>query len=297
METIKEFFQHIYDSSTERIKSPLIGSFIISFIIFNWRVFAILFYSDWPVHCRIEWIEANYCKWSNLLFPIGIALFYIIALPYINLVIDYLLGKYSTKRAEEKKAKRTDELHQERDYAALERQVADAKAGTSEINNLQARIESLQEELKGLTDQNKKDEQRWTDRFSVTLDKENDLNKSVDNLLKENNSLKSRINELAQYKAKKDEDDYKNLSDPQNVGMAYMTIKKTTEVERNAFLALFGEGQDAKTYPPTTIEEPLLYRFLDLGLVKLNNNDAEITVLGHFVLALLKTDLSKYNLS
>lgn len=297
METIKEFFQNIYDSSTERIKSPLVGSFIISFLIFNWRVFAILFYSEWPVHCRIEWIEANYCNWSNLLIPIGIALFYIVLIPYINLIIDYLLGKYSTKRAEEKKAKRTDELHQERDYAALERQVADAKAGTSEIITLQSKIESLQEELKGLTDQNKLDEQRWSDRFSITLDKENDLNKSIDNLSKENNSLKSRITELLHSKAQKDEEDYKNLNDPHTVGMAFMTLKKTTELERNAFLALFGDGQDAKTYSPTTIEEPILNRFLDLGLVKIVNNEAKITTIGHFVLALIKTDVSNYNIS
>jgi len=297
METIKEFFQNIYDSSTERIKSPLVGSFIISFLIFNWRVFAILFYSEWPVHCRIEWIEGNYCSWSNFLIPIGIALFYIIALPYINLVIDYLLGKYSTKRAEEKKAKRTDDLHQQKDFAELERQVADAKAGTSQIITLQSKIESLQEELKGLTDQNKLDEQRWSDRFSVSLDKENDLNKSIDNLSKENNSLKSRITEILHNKAQKDEEDYKNLLDPDLVDVGLTTLKKTTALERTAFIALFGNGQETKTYHTSHIEELFLNRFLDLGLVKVTNNKVEITLVGHFVIALLKNDLTKYNIS
>ncbi|MCC9066306.1 septum formation initiator family protein [Flavobacterium piscisymbiosum] len=291
METIKEFFQNIYDSSTERIKSPLVGSFIISFLIFNWRVFAILFYSEWPVHCRIEWIEDNYCKWPNLLIPIGIALFYIVPLPYINLIIDFLLGKYSKKRAEEKKAKRTGDLHQERDYAALERQVADAKAGTSEINNLQARIESLQQEIKDLTELNKLDHQRWLERGDLALEKENELIKLNQQKDKEIIALKSSITETIHKYENKDELDF--VLDPDVNFTIQRTLPKLTEDERNTLKTMFGNGKEHKAFPMLSVHPDNLNRFIDLGIVNLNNQLVTLTRLGRFILIYIQITVKK----
>jgi hypothetical protein len=157
MDSVKEFFQSIVDSYTDRIKSPFIGSFMLSFLIFNWRVFAILLFSEWPIHCRIEWIENKYCIPENFWYPLIIALFYILILPYINLGFEWLLSMYSNKKRLKSNFSRKEDLIRRKGEANLLREIADAKAGTSEITTLNERLESLQIENKNLTTQNQED--------------------------------------------------------------------------------------------------------------------------------------------
>ncbi|EJG02269.1 hypothetical protein [Flavobacterium sp. F52] len=160
MDTVKDFFQSIYDNYRDRIKNPLVGSFLLSFFFFNWRYFAILFSSEWPVHCRIEWIDERYTILYNFGCPLLIALFYILGLPYINLVFDKCLNYYSDQKFEKKKRNRKKDLETERDEASLIRDIADAKAGTSEINNLKERNDSLVKELNNAVSQMEEDLKR-----------------------------------------------------------------------------------------------------------------------------------------
>lgn len=160
METVKDFFQSILNNSKERIESPFIGSFILSFIFFNWEMFAILFFSDWPVHCKIEWIRERYYQTSNFLIPLGFALFYILILPYLNIFFDFFLS--TATRIESKKATLIHEnklLIEERE-AHQRRKIADAEAGTSQIIDLKERNDALQSELNELSTQNQEDLKR-----------------------------------------------------------------------------------------------------------------------------------------
>ena len=66
-----DWFKDLYNTSKERIKSPFISSFIISFVVFNWRAVAVLIFSNHPPEFRIEHLEANYCNWNALIFPLS----------------------------------------------------------------------------------------------------------------------------------------------------------------------------------------------------------------------------------
>ncbi|OHT44442.1 hypothetical protein [Flavobacterium tructae] len=160
METVKDFFQSVYDSYKDRIKNPLIGSFMISFIIFNWRAFAILFISDWPIHTRIKWVEDHYSENKNFVWPFVISIFYVLILPYINLGLDWLLSMYSNKKMLKINYKRNTELVRRKAEAVILREIADAQAGTSEINNLKERNDSLVKELNNTVIQMEEDLKR-----------------------------------------------------------------------------------------------------------------------------------------
>ncbi|TDP04070.1 hypothetical protein [Flavobacterium sp. 245] len=183
METVKEIFQSIYDSYRDRIKSPFVGSFILSYLIFNWKILAILFYSDWPIHCRIEWIEDQYCNWrnhwENYLIPFLIALFYVLGLPYINLGFDKVLKYYDNSKFEKKNTAKIDKLKQKVLEAAEERKVADAKAGTSEISHLKERNEALQLENSTLTKQNQEDLDRHNKSLEQFRKRENEYQNQI----------------------------------------------------------------------------------------------------------------------
>lgn len=189
METIKDFLESIVDSYKDRIKSPLIGSFMISFMIFNWRAFAILIFSDWPIHTRIKWVEEHYSENKNFVWPILISIFYVLILPYINLFFDWLLSMYTNKRMLKINYKRNSELVRRKVEAVLLREIADAEAGTSEINSLKERIEGLQLENNAMIQQNQDD----LNRHNTTLENfkmiESNHKRNIDSLTKQRNLL------------------------------------------------------------------------------------------------------------
>jgi len=191
METVKEIFQSIYDSYRDRIKSPLVGSFIITYLIFNWRLVAILFYSEWPIHCRIEWIEENYCEWYHYVVPFLIALFYVMGLPYLNLGFEKILEKYSTTKLTKKNNSKLDALDHKKKEAEKKRLIADAEAGTSEIINLNEKIKNLNDEIEMINTINKSEIERYK-----TNDERNQQ------IIKEQiSTIKQQIAEEKEYKA------------------------------------------------------------------------------------------------
>ena len=192
METIKEFIQSTFDSYRDRVKSPFIGSFALSFVLFNWKAFLILLYSDLSIIRKINYIELYHCSVENLIWPVVIALFYVIVLPYINLGIEWLLNHYTNKKQVKADELETARLVKRKGNANLLREIADEKAGTSEITNLQSKIESLQQEIVGLVNQNKLDNERWKESNRVAQDNERELNELVNQLRSEVNSQKQR---------------------------------------------------------------------------------------------------------
>jgi len=93
LEEVKEEFK-------SRMSNPLIGSFLIAFLIFNWyTLLTLLFYKQSELH-----LDGNYKTykdviysqiniWRNLAFPLIAALVYVIIMPYIKgKVQDYQEG-------------------------------------------------------------------------------------------------------------------------------------------------------------------------------------------------------------
>ncbi|MFL5764344.1 MAG: hypothetical protein ACJ77K_10430 [Bacteroidia bacterium] len=88
----------------ERAKSPLYGTFIVSWLIWNWRiVLTVLFLSKSDFHgfTLVEYIANHYLHFCNILFvPLLFTALYLFALPHI----DYYILSYT----EERKRRRID---------------------------------------------------------------------------------------------------------------------------------------------------------------------------------------------
>lgn len=290
METVKDFFQSVYDSYRDRVKSPFIGSFMISFLIFNWRAFAILFYSEWPIHCRIEWIEEQYCNLKNLLFPIGISFFYVLILPYINLFIEFVLKYYTEKKQQKIDDLETARLLKRKENAKLLRQIADEKAGTSEINNLQTKIESLQKEINDLVEQDKIETKRWNERISASHEKEKQLNKSIDVLNQEKKFLENQITEIKRNVSHKNDRDYNNLQDPDFKVRISETIKQLTNNDAKILMRYFKEKELNISVQLDDSDRTIFKKLQRLNIVEIIDNWATLTNFGNHLFNWLKND-------
>ncbi|HEY1193399.1 hypothetical protein [Flavobacterium sp.] len=290
METVKEFIQSTFESYKDRVKSPFVGSFALSFILFNWKAFLVLLYSDLSIIVRIKYIEISYCSTENFVWPIVIALFYVVVLPYINLGIDYILGYYTKSNQDKKDNLETARLEKRKSNAKLLREIADEKAGTSEITNLQSKIESLTEEIEKHVKQNKLDNDRWNQNSKLSQEKESELNDLIKELRMENNNLLLNLPTSHIYPSKITDDINKNKL-AEEINNIY---NKLTVAEAEEFLNIFqvnGIINYEIKVPLSSKNAELLQALQENNLITYDSrNVVKLTELGSHVIRLLHND-------
>ena len=108
-----KFFKEIHnttkDISIERIKSPLLSAFAISWFIFNWKIILILFLSEKNINEKIIKIDELTNTVDGILLPFAAAIFYAAIYPLINYTIFLKHNKYK-KQVEIKKVKSSIEV-------------------------------------------------------------------------------------------------------------------------------------------------------------------------------------------
>ena len=91
---MKELVISILDTSRERLKNPLLGSFIVAWIICNWKAISIYFFGNQEILEKLKLINNDYSKISNaLVYPLIVAIIYSVSIPYILSVFDLLIFK------------------------------------------------------------------------------------------------------------------------------------------------------------------------------------------------------------
>ena len=79
---MKDLLKDFLETSRDRIKTPITGSFALAFILWNWRPILILLLSDNSIEDRIKYINKNDCNVEALLIPLAIAVGYVTLVLY-----------------------------------------------------------------------------------------------------------------------------------------------------------------------------------------------------------------------
>ena len=144
LEILKSFFE----SANERLKNPFIGTFIIAWIVFNWKSILYIIYSDSSIEDKIVLINTEYSSVSSvLLFPLGLAIFYVLLLPYIMWVFDALSSKAMVGRKKQLYYHLGNELDNKTQIAEKQFILEDTKANYKDKAALNDKIEALEEKL------------------------------------------------------------------------------------------------------------------------------------------------------
>lgn len=141
---MKEFINNFYHASNERLKNPLIFSFLISWVAFNWRPIFTLFLSDKKIEENISYISTNFNEIQfTLYYPLFVSLGYVILLPYFTWFIEKIVQFAKTGRKENLVNDQISDLKGKQKIAKEERKYEQEKAGNVEISELNTRIEEL----------------------------------------------------------------------------------------------------------------------------------------------------------
>lgn len=204
---MKNLLTTILKTNEERIKNPFIGAFISSWIIINWKPIFYLIFASEDIENKIIFIEKNYSQISFILiYPALVALFYIIILPYLNLIFDEIL-KYSVlKKNAAIIAKKKRNIQDEKEVAIEEIRLEEAKTEFRERKTHNKLVENLQNQIQNL-EKNLQEERE----NAANTNKRNKL--EIQNLQKtlekELSFQQKRMNEMREENLKLKEENYK----------------------------------------------------------------------------------------
>lgn len=145
--TLVNLINDFIETSKERLKTPISGAFLWSFIVWNWRPLAVLLFSDASIQDKIIVINNEYCDFWAILCPIFLAILYVTLLPKLMLIIDNTLIETKALRVENIYQAKIHSATQKTDLADIEFKLKEIQSGSKQIQDLLDEIESLKAQM------------------------------------------------------------------------------------------------------------------------------------------------------
>jgi len=241
--TLADLIKDFIDTTKERLKTPISGAFLWSFIIYNWRPILLLFFSNASIENKIIVINHEYCNFWAIFLPVVIATFYTLLIPKIMLLIESDLAPTQDDRVTKRYEAEKHVVKQKTNVAREEFLLKNAESGNKEIQELLDQIESLKQQNDGLNE---------------SIKQINDSNNATINEL--NNRLKISNDILIQ--AQKNFGNSNNLREieRQKFNMLHDTILADTVNLEEKLVKEVLKAADA-----LTLEEYLILRTIDIN--------------------------------
>lgn len=261
--TIADLIQSTIDSSKERIKTPITGAFICSFIIYNWQPILILFFSDSSIECRII-IAKTYFNAISFLWPLGMALLFTVLIPLLMWGLDTINIFAKKKRLATNFQNKKNLINEKMNIADDVNKLKHKESGNKEIQELLDRITYLEETNNQLNSSNKN-----------TVDQLNSSLKEANNsLAKVNKELLDNLTELEKLKQEKIEEQQWKRRTAQKIYNNFSIL------EQQSFKSMINKSGifEAQRVPNSTIET-----FIKKGIIENTETGLALTELGRSI--------------
>lgn len=167
--TLVDLIKDIIDASKERLKTPISGAFVWSFLIYNWRPIALLLFSEASIEDKIVVINHEYCNIWAIIIPLGIAFIYTIGVPMLMVKIDQILSTTKVTRINNIYHSKGHTTDCKIKLAEKEFKLKNIETGNKEIEDLLEQIETLQKTNTQITKYN----QNEVNQLNQRLEKSN----------------------------------------------------------------------------------------------------------------------------
>lgn len=243
---MKEIINSILDTTKERLKNPLLGSFIFSWFIFNWKpIFHIIFSSN-SIENKIDFVSDCYSSINNnFWFPLLFSIFYIVVFPYVLWGFDKLSSKAIIGRKENVLNLTISDIRNKQKIAVEESELENIKASYRDKADLNKKIEILTNQL-------------------------NEKNEIINMQNIEYNQIKKEENELKEFiKNNSDSKLYEN--DITDLNKQYIDFKQSDMFE---FFQEIGPEISRRNSLPNRTNDLVIEKFKHSGIIK-EERDAE----------------------
>ncbi|HCR3553070.1 TPA: hypothetical protein ON622_003026, partial [Morganella morganii] len=183
---MKDFFANLFkctsETMIERVKNPIVGSFIFSWLFFNWKVILILLFSDKEIDDKINSISVL-ISYKSFLFPLVFAFLYSVLLPAFSLCIDILLKPIFRKVVNIRTDREVDE-YESRQKTGRKRADAELAYELQKTGGLE-KIQRMQEEITASKD-----------REGALVKERDNVIDEMNKMLEENKILRKKYNDI-----------------------------------------------------------------------------------------------------
>ncbi|KAF2508367.1 hypothetical protein EYY60_14650 [Flavobacterium zhairuonense] len=153
--TISDLIKEVIDSSKERVKTPISGAYLLSFILWNWRPITLLLFENTTITQKIIVINSEYCDVMALIGPFLLGIFFTVGIPYIMTVIDFLLAPAKKKRLRTIYQAKNNELSEQIELVVKELELQDKRTRSKTTDDFEKEISALQNRLDTINNSNK----------------------------------------------------------------------------------------------------------------------------------------------
>ncbi|MFD1161829.1 hypothetical protein [Hwangdonia seohaensis] len=203
---MKEILKSFFETSRERIKNPLIGTFLISWTAINWKPITVLLFSNQSIENKIDYIESCYSNFSTyFLIPFLIALIYVIILPYFMWAVDELIRKSTIGRKRNLIKQKIFDYEGKQKIAIEDSKLEDLKASyrdkadfNKQIEQLRNQIDEREEHLKELSTELQNVHSENQDLKKLISDSDN-IKKNNQDSIYENQYIEFKESDLYDY--------------------------------------------------------------------------------------------------
>jgi len=189
---IWQFVQSLIDTSKERIKTPITGSYTLAFIIYNWQAISIFLFSKSTIEKRIEDITNNHSGIDKVLWPLAIAILYNLLIQYIMYCFDFATNWASKERHKVQSKQLSQKLDGLIETESKKFELKKIASGVKENEELKIVIENLNQEKSGLLTQIEAN----TDLISSLKEDIDELKRNWDIAIANRVNLEKRTNVL-----------------------------------------------------------------------------------------------------
>lgn len=293
-------FNQVNEAFHERMKNPFMGSFILAFVAFNWKALFYILFSQKDVESKLTLVDCYTNCNSLIVYPLALALIYVIILPYIGAAFEWVTVRANILRENNAHQKRRRSLEYELDIARETRELNEIRTGNRQSEELQEEIENLKSALQSKdaeivtyserVDKVAQERQEAIEKMNEDLKKLESEKKSVEEKMIQMNlvddELKSTNRQLSIDLSKKEkelqgiyrerEDLQKRIkeleSSNENIPDSLVQLVKMKMIEKNGIKALvefrrFIQTQAQPTRKTRTIASNYLELFKEMLLV------------------------------
>ncbi|EJD6400492.1 hypothetical protein M0H77_RS09965 [Providencia rettgeri] len=184
-EEAKEIVQAVTEAAKDRIKNPVMATFVISWCVFNWSSLLVLIFGNDSIQQKVQIASVAFSDKSSWLIPIFFTATYLFINKPLNLVFQKaMVGfDYISMAIEHSKKIKELELEKERESLRAEKDMAYEDTKT----NKEKEIQEMKEQI------------------TVSKDKEGALTREIDELKKEKEFNRNEMNELQKTNSKQQE--------------------------------------------------------------------------------------------
>lgn len=197
----------IASTAEERIKNPFTGTFLASWIVFNWKPLVFFIFSEKNIEQKISYIISNYSDILHIVvYPLASSLFFLFLVPYINLGNESFIKKSKNEREkslhDDKILRIQRETLEEEEKAKREIQieiVREQKGRNQQAEELREQITILESDL----NREFSEKTEILKKHSDEITKLNSLNKNLQKMLEQEIvNVKKTSEDFKNYKEK-----------------------------------------------------------------------------------------------